>query len=231
MKSSDFKWFILKITGGGKEQHVCENIIERLFSYGMENNVKNLQLIKIARIDKEVVSKNDLPKNLNNTSTIQWESNDDGTYSKTTTKENNKWPGFCFIHMAYTPELWDVIRNTGGVWGFANNKLAPISDTQYKQAIKSEKGEFCVEFCKAEKNVSASFIGNKIEYVVESDEQPQMFNFQKNMTVEILKGKFIGLNGLITDVDKLRQEATINVRDINGSEMSVIVPFSDIKSN
>jgi len=231
MRDSNFKWFILKITGGGKEPHVCENIVDRLFSYGMENNVKNLQLIKVAKIDKEVVLKNDLPKNLNNTETVQWESNDDETYSKITKRESNKWPGFCFIHMSYTPELWEIIRSTGGVYGFANNKAAPISDAQYKQAIKSDKGEFCVEFCKDERNEFISSNDIKTEYVVESDEQPQMFNFQRNMTVEILKGKFVGLNGLITDVDKEKQEATINVVDVNGSEMSVVVPFSDIKSN
>jgi len=231
MNNLNFKWFILKVAGGGKEQHVCENIIDRLFSYGMENNVKNLQIIKVAIIDKQVILKNDLPKNLNDTSTVQWEANDDGTYNKITKKENNRYPGYCFINMAYTPELWEVIRNTGGVYGFANNKAAPIPNSQYQKAIKSNKGEFCVEFCKDEKNEYISSNDVKPEYVVESDQQPQMFNFQRNMTVEILKGKFIGLNGLITDVDKEKQEATINVVDINGSEMSVVVPFSDIKSN
>jgi len=99
----NFKWYILKVTKG-KEQSTCQNIVERLQSYGLDEYVKNLQIINVAIEDKKVVKPNDLPKDLNSTSVTTWSVDDAGTYTKVTRKDCNKWPGFCFINMIFNPD-------------------------------------------------------------------------------------------------------------------------------
>jgi len=50
------------------------------------------------------------------------------------------------------------------------------------------------------------------------------------MVVDILKGKFAGLRGIITSLNEDEKTADVEIVDENGSKLTAVVLFSDIKS-
>jgi transcription antitermination factor NusG len=62
------QWFIISAIAG-KEKSIAENIKERIYTYGYQDLVESLQVIKKSKTETETFTKNDsaLPKTLTNT--------------------------------------------------------------------------------------------------------------------------------------------------------------------
>jgi transcription antitermination factor NusG len=70
--SGDFlsttQWFIISAIAG-KEKSIAENIKERIYTYGYQDLVESIQVVKRSKTEIQTFTKNDsaLPKTLTNT--------------------------------------------------------------------------------------------------------------------------------------------------------------------
>lgn len=88
----DLKWYVAS-TQSGHENSVKDNITKRLESSLLKDTVRRLI---VAEIEEEVMNKK----------------------KETVKKKRNLYPGYIFIEMIMSDEMWFLIRNTPGVTGF-----------------------------------------------------------------------------------------------------------------
>lgn len=86
------KWFVAS-TQSGQENTVKHNILKRLESSEKADTVARLI---VAEIEEEVLNKD----------------------NKVVVKKRNLYPGYIFLEMEMSDEMWFLIRNTPGVTGF-----------------------------------------------------------------------------------------------------------------
>lgn len=91
-KVLDLKWYVAS-TQSGQENTVRHNIMKRLESSEKANTVSRLI---VAEIEEEVLNKD----------------------NKLVIKKRNLYPGYIFLEMEMSDEMWFLIRNTPGVTGF-----------------------------------------------------------------------------------------------------------------
>lgn len=91
-KEAIFKWYVAS-TQSGQERTVSENISKRLASSEKADTVAR---IIVAEIEEEVLNKK----------------------NEKVLKKRNLYPGYIFIEMEMSDEIWFLIRNTPGVTGF-----------------------------------------------------------------------------------------------------------------
>jgi len=129
------KWYIAT-TITGSEDKIKDDLKEKIIAYRFENEVLEMKIIKHREITIEEFNdtNNPPPKVMRNSKNIEWRTTPKG-YEKTTIKEKNCFPGYLFINMIMTQEVWYIIRNTAGITGFVGSsgkgaQPIPISEDE-----------------------------------------------------------------------------------------------------
>lgn len=127
------QWYIAT-TITGSEDKIKDELMEKIIAYKFQNEVLEMKIIKqrLITIEEFNDTNNPPPKVMRNSKNIEWRTIPKG-YEKTTVKETNCFPGYLFINMIMTQEVWYIIRNTAGITGFVGSsgkgtKPIPISE-------------------------------------------------------------------------------------------------------
>lgn len=107
------KWYVINCYSG-HEDHVRNDLIQRVDSLNMKNVVFDIRIVKEKNLFKKGI--------------------------KIIEKEKNVYPGYIFINMIMNDEAWYIVRNTTGVTGFIGSsgrgtKPFPLTDKEAKIMI------------------------------------------------------------------------------------------------
>ena len=91
MSEINKEWYVVN-TYAGHENRVKENLLRRVETMGIEDNLFRILVAE----EEEIEYKN----------------------GKKVTKMKNLYPGYLFVEMIMTDEAWYIVRNTPGVTGF-----------------------------------------------------------------------------------------------------------------
>lgn len=125
MKQSGEKgWYVIH-TNAGYEDQVCQNLRQRIESFGMQDYVFNVIVPK----EKEIEIKN----------------------GKRRTVEKRIFPGYVMVEMIVTDESWYVVRNTPNVTGFIGlgvrpTPMLPQEVERIKKRMGVEEPKYLVDF-------------------------------------------------------------------------------------
>ena len=101
--------------------------------------------------------------------------------------ERKVFPGYVFIEMELTEESWHLVRNVAGITGFIGPGLRP-------QALKDAE------------------IENIIRQSEEKKEKPiPKIAFEPGEAVRVKDGPFINFNGVIEEVNPVKQKLKVKV--------------------
>lgn len=146
MKENYSQWYIAT-TIIGSEESIFNSLMDKINAYDFNDHVFGMKIINYKEVKVEFFdSQNPPPKSMKNSKFIQWFALDDGRYKKVTTKVFNKFPGYIFIDMIMTDEIWFIIRNTPGITGFVGSsgkgaKPIPISEDELADLFSQENEE------------------------------------------------------------------------------------------
>lgn len=110
------------------------------------------------------------------------------------------YPGYVLVKMIETSQSWYLVRNTRGVTGFVGPDSKPVPLTEEEVEMMLNSGMKSVEFGIA--------IGEE---------------------VRILSGPLENFNGIVSDVDTIRQKLTLKVKLFLGREMPVEVDLEQVE--
>ncbi|MGL5591438.1 MAG: transcription termination/antitermination protein NusG [Mycoplasmoidaceae bacterium] len=165
------QWYIAT-TIMGSEESIYLSLLDKIKAYKFDDLVQEMRMIKYNDITIETFrdGSNPPPKTMRNTKNITWETTPDGRYIKKTYKSVNKFPGYIFICMIMTDEVWYAIRNTPGVTGFIGSsgkgaQPIPISEFELSELFDPEKNKDIIRHVNA-----ASVSIEEVEHVM--DENP-----------------------------------------------------------
>ena len=116
MDNLEKNWYVVN-TYASHEKKVQDNIIRRIESMNMQNNIFRVVVAEY----EEPVKK-------------------DGVFTGKF-KTKNMYPGYIFIEMIMSDEAWYVVRNTPGVTGFIGSsgkgaKPFPVTSTEIESVLK-----------------------------------------------------------------------------------------------
>ena len=120
--SQEKKWYIIH-TYAGFEESVAENLKKRIASFAVENKIFNVLIPKEQKI------------------TIQ--------NGKRKTIAKKMYPGYVFVQMIISDEIWYIVKNTPNVTGFLGTGATPnpITETQVQEILsKTELKEPTYQF-------------------------------------------------------------------------------------
>ncbi len=107
-------WYVIH-TNSGYEDQVCDSLLQRVESFGMQDKIFNVIVPK----EKEIEIKN----------------------GKRRTVEKRIFPGYVMVEMIVTDESWYVVRNTPNVTGFIGLGVRPTPmSPQEVDRIKKRMG-------------------------------------------------------------------------------------------
>lgn len=163
-KENEFKWYIITAINGN-EDTVYKNLEDKIRGYQLNDLVHEIKLLKSREITIDIFDNkiNPPPKNMRNTKSITWETLPGNKYKKTRIREINRFPGYIYIKMIMTSEVWYAIRNTFGVTGFVGSSgkgasPIPMSEFEVQELFKSENNKDIII-----NNSSFSYVDNNIE--------------------------------------------------------------------
>ena len=110
----DKQWYVVN-TYAGHENRVKENLIRRVETMGIEDNLFRILVAE----ESEIEYKN----------------------GKKVEKMRNLFPGYLFVEMIMTDEAWYIVRNTPGVTGFIGSsgggaKPFPVSPEEIESILR-----------------------------------------------------------------------------------------------
>ena len=108
MDSKDVRWYVIHVYSS--YESVVKNNLEKM----IENNGLQDYILEIAiPVEEDIVEKN----------------------GKRKVVERKKFPGYVFLKMTYTDQLWYMITNTRGVTGFVGpqGKALPLTAEEIKR--------------------------------------------------------------------------------------------------
>lgn len=108
MDSKDVRWYVIHVYSS--YESVVKNNLEKM----IENNDLQDYILEIAiPVEEDIVEKN----------------------GKRKVVERKKFPGYVFLKMTYTDQLWYMITNTRGVTGFVGpqGKALPLTAEEIKR--------------------------------------------------------------------------------------------------
>ncbi len=141
-----FQWYIAT-TIIGSEESIFNSLMDKIKAYDFDDHISGMKIINYKDIQVEYFDENNpAPRSMKNSKYINWYALDDGRYKKVTTKVYNKFPGYIFINMIMTDEIWYIIRNTPGITGFIGSsgkgaKPIPISEDEIEVLFSQENEE------------------------------------------------------------------------------------------
>ncbi len=108
------EWYVVN-TYAGHENRVKDNLLRRVESMGIEDNLFRILVAE----EKEIEYKN----------------------GKKVEKMKNIYPGYLFVEMIMTDEAWYIVRNTPGVTGFIGSsgggaKPFPVSPEEIESILR-----------------------------------------------------------------------------------------------
>lgn len=112
--SNEKQWYVVN-TYAGHENRVKENLIRRVETMGIEDNLFRILVAE----ESEIEYKN----------------------GKKVEKMRNLFPGYLFVEMIMTDEAWYIVRNTPGVTGFIGSsgggaKPFPVSPEEIESILR-----------------------------------------------------------------------------------------------
>ncbi len=141
------KWYIVTVISGN-EDSVVKNLKGKIASYGYNDSVIDIRVVKEKVITIEDFPADKAPANVGrNTRNIQWktiEKNGKTIYQKIKTEDRNKFGGYIFIKMFMDDKIWFIIRNTQLVTGIIgssgkNTKPIPVSDEEIEKILNHDE--------------------------------------------------------------------------------------------
>ncbi|MGL5246184.1 MAG: transcription termination/antitermination protein NusG [Mycoplasmoidaceae bacterium] len=164
------QWYIAT-TIMGSEESIFLSLLDKIKAYKFDDLVQEMRMIKYNDITIETFKdgSNPPPKKMRNTKNITWETTPDGRYIKKTYKSVNKFPGYIFICMIMTDEVWYAIRNTPGVTGFIGSsgkgaQPIPISEFELSELFDPEKNKDIIRHINA-----ASVSIEEVEHIIDEN--------------------------------------------------------------
>ena len=114
MEENKKEWYVVN-TYAGHENRVKDNLIRRMETMGIEDNLFRVVVAE----EEEIEFKN----------------------GKRVLKMKNLFPGYLFVEMVMTDEAWYVVRNTPGVTGFIGSsgggaKPFPVSEQEIEVILQ-----------------------------------------------------------------------------------------------
>ncbi len=165
------QWYIAT-TIIGSEESIYLSLLDKIKAYKFDDLVQEMRMIKYNDVTIETFKdgSNPPPKTMRNTKNIVWETTPDGRYIKRTSRSVNKFPGYIFICMIMTDEVWYAIRNTPGVTGFVGSsgkgaQPIPISEFELAELFDPDKNKDIIRHVNA-----ASVSIEEVDHVI--DENP-----------------------------------------------------------
>lgn len=146
-------WYVVTVKSG-TEDATRKTIFEKVKSFRHHDKVFDVKIIKEHHVEIKDVELDDAPGTIRNMKNIKWESiknKDDQVirYRRTKTVDRNMFPGYIFIKMIMSEQVWFMIRNTTNVTGIIgssgkNVKPSPISGSEMEILLNTTermKGE------------------------------------------------------------------------------------------
>lgn len=226
------KWYIVTVISGN-EDSVVKNLKGKIASYGYNDSVIDIRVVKEKVITIEDFPADKAPANVGrNTKNIQWktiEKNGKTIYQKIKTEDRNKFGGYIFIKMFMDDKIWFIIRNTQLVTGIIgssgkNTKPIPVSDEEIEKILNhhehniDEINDSHPEITKIY-NEDNSIIMESVVYstdLVIGDE------------VRVIAGNTVGEEGTIIALNNTKGLATVRMEIFNRIT-NIEIPYSNLE--
>lgn len=226
------KWYIVTVISGN-EDSVVKNLKGKIASYGYNDSVIDIRVVKEKVITIEDFPADKAPANVGrNTRNIQWktiEKNGKTIYQKIKTEDRNKFGGYIFIKMFMDDKIWFIIRNTQLVTGIIgssgkNTKPIPVSDEEIEKILNHDEhnideiNDSHPEITKIY-NEDNSIIMESIVYstdLVIGDE------------VRVIAGNTVGEEGTIIALNNTKGLATVRMEIFNRIT-NIEIPYSNLE--
>ncbi len=226
------KWYIVTVISGN-EDSVVKNLKGKIASYGYNDSVIDIRVVKEKVITIEDFPADKAPANVGrNTKNIQWktiEKNGKTIYQKIKTEDRNKFGGYIFIKMFMDDKIWFIIRNTQLVTGIIgssgkNTKPIPVSDEEIEKILNHDEhnideiNDSHPEITKIY-NEDNSIIMESIVYstdLVIGDE------------VRVIAGNTVGEEGTIIALNNTKGLATVRMEIFNRIT-NIEIPYSNLE--
>ncbi len=226
------KWYIVTVISGN-EDSVVKNLKGKIASYGYNDSVIDIRVVKEKVITIEDFPADKAPANVGrNTRNIQWktiEKNGKTIYQKIKTEDRNKFGGYIFIKMFMDDKIWFIIRNTQLVTGIIgssgkNTKPIPVSDEEIEKILNHDEhnideiNDSHPEITKIY-NEDNSIIMESVVYstdLVIGDE------------VRVIAGNTVGEEGTIIALNNTKGLATVRMEIFNRIT-NIEIPYSNLE--
>ncbi len=226
------KWYIVTVISGN-EDSVIKNLKGKIASYGYNDSVIDIRVVKEKVITIEDFPADKAPANVGrNTKNIQWktiEKNGKTIYQKIKTEDRNKFGGYIFIKMFMDDKIWFIIRNTQLVTGIIgssgkNTKPIPVSDEEIEKILNHDEhnideiNDSHPEITKIY-NENDSIIMESVVYstdLVVGDE------------VRVIAGNTVGEEGTIIALNNTKGLATVRMEIFNRIT-NIEIPYSNLE--
>ncbi len=226
------KWYIVTVISGN-EDSVVKNLKGKIASYGYNDSVIDIRVVKEKVITIEDFPADKAPANVGrNTKNIQWktiEKNGKTIYQKIKTEDRNKFGGYIFIKMFMDDKIWFIIRNTQLVTGIIgssgkNTKPIPVSDEEIEKILNHDEhnideiNDSHPEITKIY-NEDNSIIMESVVYstdLVIGDE------------VRVIAGNTVGEEGTIIALNNTKGLATVRMEIFNRIT-NIEIPYSNLE--
>lgn len=215
------QWYIITAVSGN-EDYVVKNLKGKISSYGYNDRVEDIKIIKEKIISVDEYSANNAPSSVGRKlKNVEWrtiEKNGNIYYQKIKTEEKNKFSGYIFIKMKMDDDIWFIIRNTQLVTGIVgssgkNAKPIPVSSEEIENILNfSDKNNIISQEQEKGKNVSNVY---KKDDSIVLESFTYTCPFPIGTKVKISSGNMSGEIGYIKSLNDAKGIATVEVEMFN----------------
>ncbi len=228
------QWYIITAVSGN-EDYVVKNLKGKISSYGYNDRVEDIKIIKEKIISVDEYNQNNAPssvgKKLKN---VEWrtiEKNGEIFYQKIKTEEKNKFSGYIFIKMRMDDEIWFIIRNTQLVTGIVgssgkNAKPIPVSSEEIENILNFSNKENIIA-TEQEKGKNVNNVYKKDDSII-LESVTYSCPYPIGSKVRINSGNMKGEIGYIKSLNDAKGIATIEVEIFNRTN-DVEVEYSSLE--
>lgn len=221
MEQQNTHWYILKCKSLKEDTAIAE-LREKLASQGLSEQVEAIEWFK-KKNDVEFKiydpAKDVMPKSMKNGKTVVWEALPDNKFKRSIVKTTNRFPGYIFIKMKYSPLLAGIIRSVTDIKGFVGvtsaKDVPPMITIEKFVSIPKD------EHFKSDQPVAAEQTNDQVDT-----------SFFTSATVgsevEIFDGNFKGMTGVVKKLNNATGIATISIIFFN-REQEIKVNYNQFK--
>lgn len=226
------KWYIVTVISGN-EDSVVKNLKGKIASYGYNDSVTDIRVVKEKVITIEDFPADKAPANVGrNTKNIQWktiEKNGKTIYKKIKTEDRNKFGGYIFIKMFMDDKIWFIIRNTQLVTGIIgssgkNTKPIPVSDEEIEKILNYN--EYNIEDINNSHPEINKIYGENDSIVMES------IIYSTDLVigdeVRVTAGNTVGEEGTVIALNNTKGVATVRMELFNRTT-TIEIPYSNLE--